>query len=65
MFTTSPEADPEMTRRFADSLFAMSFDNPKHRPILELEGLERWVPPQLEGYASLKQACAAQAIGRN
>lgn len=62
MFTTSPEIAPERTKPFADALYAMSFDDPKHRPILEMEGLEKWIPPRLDGYESLREACRAQGL---
>ena len=34
----------------------MSYDNPSHRAVLEAEGLRRWVTPQLDGYAALREA---------
>ncbi|QYN37807.1 hypothetical protein K1T35_11520 [Pseudonocardia sp. DSM 110487] len=36
----------------------MDWDNPDHRPILEMEGPRQWVLPQLEGYNSLFEALA-------
>ena len=43
MFTARPDLEPERERRFADALSAMSYDNPVHRPILDAEGLQRWL----------------------
>jgi hypothetical protein len=43
----------------------MSYDNPAHRPVLEAEGLKRWVAPQLEGYASLRAAGEQQGLFAN
>ena len=40
----------------------MSYDNPAHRPVLEAEGLKRWVKPQLDGYASLGAAAGRQGF---
>ena len=62
MFTGRPGLDAASAARFSEALFAMSFDNPKHRPILELEGLKQWVRPRLDGYDSLKSACMAQGL---
>jgi ABC-type phosphate/phosphonate transport system substrate-binding protein len=62
MFNGSPELDPQVAKAFADALFAMSFDNPKHRPILEMEGLKEWVAPRQEGYESLRAACRTQGL---
>ena len=62
MFTaraTLPDADK---RAFQDALFAMRWDDPKHRPILEAEGLKEWVTPRDEGYASLREAAARQGF---
>ena len=62
MFTARPDLDPERERRFADALSAMSYDNPVHRPILDAEGLKRWLPPHLDGYEALRQAAAEQGF---
>jgi ABC-type phosphate/phosphonate transport system substrate-binding protein len=62
MFTTRPGLDPELCRRFAEALDGMSYENPAHRLVLEAEGLERWVKPQLEGYASLRAAAGRQGF---
>jgi hypothetical protein len=52
----------ERERQFADALSAMSYDNPAHRSILDAEGLQRWLPPHLDGYAPLRQAAAQQGF---
>jgi ABC-type phosphate/phosphonate transport system substrate-binding protein len=62
MFTARPDLDPELERRFADALSAMSYDNPAHRAILDAEGLQRWLPPHVDGYAALRQAAAEQGF---
>lgn len=64
MFTARDGLEPGLARRFADALYAMSVDNPLHRPILEAEGLRRWVPPHTDGYARLREACARQGFFR-
>jgi len=62
MFTARPDLDPQQERRFAEALSAMSYDNPDHRPILDAEGLWRWLTPHVEGYAELRQAAAQQGF---
>ena len=62
MFTARPGFDRELERRFIEALLAMSYDNPVHRPILEAEGLQRWLTPHLDGYAALRQAAAQQGF---
>ena len=62
MFTARSDLDPALERAFAKALFAMSFDNPIHRPVLEAEGLRQWIPPQLDAYASLREASSQQGF---
>jgi phosphonate transport system substrate-binding protein len=62
MFTARPEFDREQERRFVEALLAMSYDNPIHRPILDAEGLRRWLRPHQDGYAELRQAAAQQGF---
>jgi hypothetical protein len=40
----------------------MSYENPVHRPILEAEGLQRWLTPHIDGYAALREAAAQQGL---
>lgn len=62
-FTALPRVSQERTDPWVEHLLAMDWDNPEHRPILEMEGLRRWVPPRLDGYRSLFDAVRAQGIG--
>ena len=62
MFTARADLDVERERRFAEALTAMSYENPVHRSILDAEGLQRWLPPQVDGYAALRQAAAQQGF---
>ncbi len=48
--------EPPDAPRFAELLFAMSYDDPQVRPLLDLEGLHQWLPGRTEGYALLAQA---------
>jgi phosphonate transport system substrate-binding protein len=54
--TAGPEADPELTDRFADKLLGMSYADEQLRPLLDLEGLTQWMPGRTEGYAALERA---------
>ena len=56
MFDAHPHLSPEKIEAFKRALFAMSWENPKHRRLLELEGLREWLPPREEGYRSLEEA---------
>jgi ABC-type phosphate/phosphonate transport system substrate-binding protein len=61
-FTAMDTLAEDRAEPWVRHLLAMSWDNPDHRRILELEGLRRWVRPQLDGYASLFEAVQAQQI---
>jgi ABC-type phosphate/phosphonate transport system substrate-binding protein len=41
---------------FIDTLLAMSFQDPKVRVLMELEGLKQWLPARTSGYAQLEKA---------
>jgi phosphonate transport system substrate-binding protein len=60
MFDALPNLDTGKIERFKSALFAMTWDNPDHRRLLELEGLKQWLPPREEGYDSLRAAVAEQ-----
>ena len=61
MFTGRPQLDAESREAFGKALYAMSFDDPRHRAVLEAEGLKKWIPAQ-DGYESLRAACSAQKL---
>jgi phosphonate transport system substrate-binding protein len=56
MFDALPDLDARKRQGFEKALFAMRWENPQHRRLLELEGLKQWMPPREEGYASLAAA---------
>ena len=62
MFTARPNFDRQQERRFAEALTAMNYDNPDHRAILDAEGLQRWLPPHVDGYGELREAAARQGF---
>ncbi len=60
MFDALPTLDKGKIERFKSALFEMTWNNPDHRRLLELEGLKQWLPPREEGYDSLRAAVAEQ-----
>ena len=64
MFTARAGLEEELERRFTDALLQMNFENPAHRPILEAEGLQRWISADVNGYGSLEAACNTQGFFR-
>jgi phosphonate transport system substrate-binding protein len=59
MFDALPTLPEKKQRDFTRVLFAMKWDVPEHRRLLELEGLREWMPPREDGYRSLEEALAA------
>jgi phosphonate transport system substrate-binding protein len=47
--------------QFRELLLAMSYDDPAVRPLLDLEGLTKWLPGRTSGYALLERAVDARA----
>jgi phosphonate transport system substrate-binding protein len=62
MFDARSSLPRPKAEEFQKTLFAMSWEDPQHRHILELEGLKQWVPPREEGYASLRAALDEQSL---
>jgi phosphonate transport system substrate-binding protein len=54
--TSGPTLDPQTADAFRDMLLAMSWDDPKVRPLLELEGLKVWQLGRDSGYTLLERA---------
>ena len=61
-FTAMPTLATDRSDRWVANLMAMDWNNPTHRPILEMEALRAWVPPELSGYASLFDAVREQRV---
>jgi len=55
-FTMLDGAPMLLVHRFTELLFAMSYDDPSVRPLLELEGLKAWKRGRVKGYAQLERA---------
>ena len=50
----------EHEQRWAEALFKMSYDNPAHREMMDMEGLKEWLPGRTSGYKDLSEAVAEQ-----
>ena len=55
-FTVREKADESKLARWTNALLEMDYNKPAERKILEMEGLKRWVLPQLDGYRALFEA---------
>jgi ABC-type phosphate/phosphonate transport system substrate-binding protein len=54
--TVFDDAPIDRLKPFLELLLGMSYADPVVRPLLDLEGLTRWLPGRLEGYAQLNRA---------
>ena len=66
-FTVLADFPEELGRRWTDSLLRMRYDDPRWKPLMDLEGLKRWVaaePAVMEGHGSLFEAVERQGAGR-
>jgi len=48
--------DSPAIAQFRELLLAMSYDDPAVRPLLDMEGLTKWLPGRTTGYAMLERA---------
>jgi ABC-type phosphate/phosphonate transport system substrate-binding protein len=55
-FTVLDDAPQTQVARFRQLLLGMSYADAEVRPLLDMEGLKRWVPGRVEGYAQLAAA---------
>ena len=55
-FTILDNAPADSIARLRELLLEMSYSDPQVRPLLDLEGLTRWLPGRTEGYAQLEGA---------
>ena len=55
-FTVRARYEEPQYSRWTDTLLAMDYNNPSHRKILDMEGLKRWIRPQMDGYRVLFEA---------
>lgn len=56
VFTVRKDFDEPSERRWLDALFAMRYDDPAHREMMDLEGLKAWLPGRTTGFSALAAA---------
>jgi ABC-type phosphate/phosphonate transport system substrate-binding protein len=64
-FTVTSNTPVDSVARFRDLLLEMSYADPEVRPLLDLEGLKKWLPGRNAGYALLSDAASRYADGLN
>jgi len=60
VFTVRHDLDASEERRWLDALFAMRYDNPAHREMMDLEGLKAWLPGRTSGFGPLTAAVESE-----
>ena len=60
VFTVRQDLDAGAERQWLDALFAMRYDIPEHREMMDLEGLKAWLPGRTTGFAALTAAVASE-----
>jgi ABC-type phosphate/phosphonate transport system substrate-binding protein len=56
VFTVRQDLDPSAETSWLEALFAMRYDNPAHREMMDLEGLKAWLPGRTTGFGPLTAA---------
>ncbi len=57
VFTVLASFAKEREEAFLKALFAMDYDNPDHREMMDLEGLKKWEPGRTTGFELLTSGC--------
>jgi phosphonate transport system substrate-binding protein len=53
---TTLDGGHALTKRFVELLLGMSYDDAKLLPLLDMEGLKKWLPGRVSGYLLLERA---------
>jgi phosphonate transport system substrate-binding protein len=67
-FTVLADFSEELGQRWTGALLGMRYEDPRWRPLMDLEGLKRWIrvdPAILEGYDVLFEAVEQQGLASN
>ena len=60
VFTVRDGFDSAAERQWLDALFAMRYDEPAHREMMDLEGLKVWLPGRTTGFDALAEAVQSE-----
>jgi phosphonate transport system substrate-binding protein len=61
-FTVLDGADAGLVDRFCALLFGMKYDDATVRPLMDLEGLKKWLPGRTSGYGTLAAASERKGV---
>jgi phosphonate transport system substrate-binding protein len=57
VFTAREDFPMGEQARWLEVLHRMSYDNPAHREMMDMEGLKQWLPGRISGFGPLAEAC--------
>ncbi len=60
VFTVREGFDPDVEKEWLDVLFSMSYSNPDHQEMMDLEGLKQWMTGRVTGFGPLSEAATEQ-----
>ena len=60
VFTVRDDFPPEAEQTWLQALFSMSYDEPAHREMMDLEGLKAWLPGRTTGFGPLAEAVESE-----
>ncbi|MCC6739528.1 MAG: phosphate/phosphite/phosphonate ABC transporter substrate-binding protein [Planctomycetia bacterium] len=56
VFTVKKDFPADAEKKWLKALFSMSYDNPKHRQMMDMEGLKAWKEGRTSGFGPLSEA---------
>ncbi|AME09736.1 MULTISPECIES: phosphate/phosphite/phosphonate ABC transporter substrate-binding protein [Gemella] len=56
IFSGRPELDKVRFEKFLEVLHKMDYTNPKHKEMMDMEGLKEWIPGRITGFKQLTEA---------
>lgn len=56
VFTVRDDFDSALQEKWLKVLHSMSYENPKHQEMMDLEGLKEWMPGRTSGFGPLNRA---------
>jgi phosphonate transport system substrate-binding protein len=60
VFTVRDSLPEAIIQPWLQTLYSMSYDNPAHREMMDMEGLKAWLPGRTSGFAALADAVQRQ-----
>lgn len=59
VFTVREDFDRTREQTWLEALFSMSYENPKHKQMMDMEGLKKWEAGRTSGFSALSHAVEA------